>query len=66
MESKIKNAREAAGLTQAELSAWLSIPKRTIENWEQGSRKPAPWLEALIVEKIERDSLSLQIKKREL
>lgn len=65
MESKIKNAREAAGLTQAELSAWLSIPKRTIENWEQGSRKPAPWLETLIVEKIERDA-SLQKDKREL
>ena len=60
MESRIKDARTAAGLTQQELSDWLSIPKRTLENWEQGSRKPAPWLEALIIEKIERDASSLK------
>lgn len=60
MESKIKEARTAAGLTQQELSDWLGIPKRTLENWEQGSRKPSPWLEVLIVEKIERDASSLR------
>ena len=59
MENKIRKARESAGLTQADLSAWLGIPKRTLENWEQGSRKPSPWLENLIVEKIERGASSL-------
>ena len=60
MESKIKEARISAGFTQQELSDWLEIPKRTLENWEQGSRKPSPWLEKLIIEKIERDAPSLK------
>lgn len=60
MESKIKEARISAGFTQQELSDWLEIPKRTLENWEQGSRKPSPWLEKLIIEKIERDASSLK------
>ena len=33
MESKIKEARISAGFTQQELSDWLEIPKRTLENW---------------------------------
>ena len=60
MESRIKEVRIAAGLTQQELSDWLEIPKRTLENWEQGSRIPSPWLEKLSVEKIERDASSLK------
>ncbi|HIU79208.1 MAG TPA: helix-turn-helix domain-containing protein [Candidatus Avilachnospira avicola] len=56
MNNDIRSARMEAGLTQAELAEWLGIPKRTIENWEQGSRKPSPWLEKLLIEKISRDA----------
>ena len=49
----IKEARQAAGLTQQAMSELLGIPKRNIENWEGGQRKPPTWAERLIVEKLE-------------
>lgn len=53
MESKIKEARKAASLTQEGMSKLFGIPKRTIESWEMGERKPAKYVEALLVEKLE-------------
>ena len=54
MKNKIKAARKAAGLTQQKMSDILGIPKRTIENWDSGQRKPAPWAIKLIIEELER------------
>ena len=51
----IKEARERAGLTREELSIWLGIPYRTLQNWETGSRKCTEYVERLIVDKIHRD-----------
>ena len=48
----IKEARKAAGLSQAKMSALFEIPKRTIESWETGERKPPAYVEKLIVEKL--------------
>ena len=48
----IKEARQAAGLSQAKMSALFEIPKRTIESWETGERKPPAYVEKLIVEKL--------------
>ncbi len=48
----IKEARQAAGLTQRQMSELLEIPLRTIENWESESRTPPPYVEKLIVEKL--------------
>lgn len=53
--SKIKDARLAAGLTQAELSKKYNIPIRTIENWDSDRRKPSEWLENLIIRVINED-----------
>ena len=50
----IKEARQAAGLTQQGMSQLLGIPKRTIENWESGSRVPPEWAERLIVAELQR------------
>lgn len=50
--NKIKEARLNAGLTQAKMAETFKIPKRTIENWETGSRKPPEWAEILILEKL--------------
>ena len=36
------------------MSDIFEIPKRTIENWEQGSREPAPWAEKLVVAELKR------------
>lgn len=51
--NKIKEARQAAGLTQKEMSVRFEIPKRTIENWETGERKPPAYVQKLIIEKLE-------------
>lgn len=48
----IKEARNELGISQQKMSLLLEIPKRTIEDWESGKRKPAPWAEKLIVEKL--------------
>ena len=38
---KIKQLREAAGLSQAKFGVILGIPKSTIEKWEYGHNPPA-------------------------
>ncbi|AUD63853.1 hypothetical protein BK010_09720 [Tenericutes bacterium MO-XQ] len=48
MSMKLKESRAEYHLTQKELSDITGIPKRTIENWETGSRKPSPWVLDLI------------------
>jgi predicted nucleotidyltransferase len=48
MVFKIKETRAEYNMTQQELSDLTAIPKRTIENWETGKRKPSPWVEKLV------------------
>ena len=36
----LKQARQAAGLTQAELSARLQVSPQTLRNWESGRTEP--------------------------
>ena len=50
----IKEARQAAGLTQQGVTTTLGIPRRTLQDWESGKRTPPGWAEALVVEKLER------------
>ena len=45
---EIKSIRTAHGLTQQAMSDITGIPKRTIENWEAGSRTPPAWLPKMI------------------
>ena len=51
--NRIKAAREAAGLTQAEVYEVLHIPMRTLQDWENDRRTPPEWAELLIIEKLE-------------
>lgn len=48
MAYKLKETRTEYNITQQELSDITDIPKRTIENWESGKRKPSPWVEKLV------------------
>lgn len=48
----VKEARKAKGWTQAQLSAALGIPRRTIENWDSGSRAPTDWCKRLVIDNI--------------
>ena len=49
----IKEARIKFGLTQQQLSNMTGIPKRSIENWETGSRKCPEYVERMVVEALE-------------
>lgn len=50
----IKEARQAAGLSQQGVTDALGIPRRTLQDWESGKRTPPGWAEALVIEKLER------------
>lgn len=52
-QSQIVRARMSSGLTQTEFAAALGVSKRTLEQWEQGRRKPSGAAQTLlkIVEK---------------
>ena len=49
----IKEARIKAGLSRAEMSRLFEIPVRTLEEWDAGRRTPPPYVEKLIIEKLE-------------
>lgn len=51
--NRIKEYRTKTNMTQSDLSYYLGIPKRTIEDWEVGKRNPAPWVEELIIRQLE-------------
>lgn len=50
----IKEARLSAGLTQQRMSEILEIPKRTIGDWETGTRNPPAYVEKLVIRELER------------
>lgn len=51
---KIKKLKASRGLTQENLAEILEVPKRTIESWESGKRKPPDYVQRLIIEEIKR------------
>lgn len=53
MENKIREARKATNMTQADMCNHFNIPRRTLEDWETGKRTPAPWAEKLLLERLE-------------
>lgn len=50
--NEIKSAREAAGLTQAQMSKRMKIPLLTISAWETGRREPPPYVIRLILKEL--------------
>ena len=50
---KIKEYRQAVGLTQEEFSKLFEIPLDTVKHWDSGRRNPPKWAEKLIIEKLE-------------
>lgn len=49
----IHDIRTAYGLTQAALAEKFGIPKRTIENWDEGSRKPPEYVVRMMLRILE-------------
>lgn len=46
--SDVVRARLKSGLSQAEFAAVLGVSKRTLEQWEQGRRKPSGAAQTLL------------------
>ena len=51
----IKEMRESLGMTQEMFSLVYNIPKRTIQNWESGMRKPPEYVIQMLQKAIEHD-----------
>lgn len=52
----IKELRELTGLTQARFAEKYKIKKRTLENWEEGTRNPPPYVLELLEKVIQAES----------
>ena len=48
----IEQARKQKGMTRRDLSTWLEIPYRTLENWEKGNNQCPTYVEKLIIAEI--------------
>lgn len=57
-----KELRAQSGMTQESFAKYFTIPKRTIEDWERGARKCAPYLLDLMRYKLEQEG---KIKDRD-
>ena len=49
----IREARHAAGLTQAKMAEILGIPRRTVEDWDSGKHLPPEYVRRLVIEKLQ-------------
>lgn len=56
----IKELRTSAGMTQQEFAEYFTIPKRTVENWEQGISKPSDSFKKLIEYKLTKEGLLIK------
>lgn len=56
----VKDIREELGLSKKEAAEIVNIPIRTWDKWESGERKPAPYLEKLIVFYLKHRELDLE------
>lgn len=52
MANQIKSASDHAGLNIKQLAKLLGAPYRTVQSWFNGTSRPSPWVERLVVEKI--------------
>ena len=59
METKkqIKHIRTEAGMTQAQFCKYFDIPRRTLEDWERGKRKPPEYLVRLLIYRLSMEGL---------
>lgn len=51
----VKEIRKITGLSQARFGEFYGIPKRTIEDWETGRRKPPEYVLELLERAVKED-----------
>ena len=54
----IRGMRMRLGDTQSEFAARYHIPRRTIQNWETGARKPPEYIISLLEYRIQEDLIN--------
>ena len=60
---KIKTIRNASGLTQEAFARKYNIPKRTLEGWEAGKRKPPVYVLLLLDRVVREDTKKTEKEK---
>ena len=55
----IKELRAQTGLSQTAFAKYFEIPVRTVQDWEQGKRKPPEYLVKLMAEKLKMNKLEV-------
>lgn len=55
----IKELRQQTGLSQTAFARYFEIPVRTVQDWEQGKRKPPEYLVKLMTEKLKMNKLEV-------
>lgn len=50
---QLKAARKAAGMTQQGMADRMLIPKRTIEDWDRGTRVPPLYVQRFVLNELE-------------
>lgn len=55
----IKELRQQTGLSQTAFARYFEIPVRTVQDWEQGKRKPPEYLVKLMSEKLKMNKLEV-------
>lgn len=53
----VKELRKSTGLSQVAFAKKYGIPLRTLQSWEIGERKPAPYIVAMISKLVEYERL---------
>ena len=52
-----RELRETSGMTQRAFADYFGIPKRTVENWDEGARKCPDYLLDLMRYKLENEGI---------
>ena len=60
----IKELRKASGMTQKAFADYFNIPKRNIENWEQGVNEVPKYLIELIEYKLLNERIIQRIENK--
>ena len=63
---KIKEIRNASGLTQEAFARKYNIPKRTLEGWEAGKRNPPGYVLELLERVVKEDTEKTEKEKTEM
>ena len=47
-----KKARTEAGLTQMQVFELISVPRRTVQDWERGLKEPPAYVQRLLLKEL--------------